>query len=46
VREIDEPQDSVNHGVAEGDQRVNRAERQAVDQLLDELVQKRLMVEG
>ena len=36
VREVDEAQDAVHHRVAERDQRVDRPERQAVDQLLEE----------
>jgi hypothetical protein len=34
VREIDEPQNAINHRVAERDERENRAERQTVDELL------------
>ena len=37
VSEIDEAHDAVHHGVAEGDERVDAAERYAVDDLLDEL---------
>jgi hypothetical protein len=40
VREIDEAKDAVNHRVAESDQRVNGAERQAINQLLGELVDR------
>ncbi len=36
--EVDELDDAVHHGVAERDHGVNRAEREAVDQLLDEYV--------
>ena len=39
VREIDETQDAINHRIAEGDERVYGAEREAVDQLLEEPVQ-------
>ena len=35
VGEVDEPQDAVNHRVAQRDKRVNRTERQAIDQLLE-----------
>ena len=45
VREIDEPQNPVNHRVAERDERENRAKRQAVDQLLEKFGQG-LRVEG
>ena len=38
VREIDEPQHTVNHCVTQRDQRVNRSERNAVDELLAEFV--------
>ena len=34
VREVDEAQHAINHGVAKRDQGVNRALRQAVDELL------------
>ena len=34
VREVDETQDAVNHRVAQRDERVNRAQRKSVDQLL------------
>ena len=34
MRKIDEAQDTVNHGVTEGDERVNRSERKAVEKLL------------
>ena len=37
VSEVDEAHDAVDHGVAEGDERVDAAERYAVDDLLDEL---------
>ena len=36
VREVDQAQDAVDHRVAQGDQGVDRPERQAVDQLLEE----------
>jgi hypothetical protein len=36
VREIDQAQHAVHHRVAERDQRVDRAEREAVDQLLED----------
>src|ERR1043166_4833019 len=39
VREIDETEDAVNHGVTEGDERVNCAERETVEQLLEKFVQ-------
>src|SRR4030095_8523354 len=34
VGEVDEAQDSINHRVPKGDQRVNGTQRQAVDELL------------
>ena len=34
VREVDEAQHAINHRVAEGDERVNRALRETVDKLL------------
>jgi hypothetical protein len=34
VREIDEPQNAIDHRVAEGDEREDGAEREAVDELL------------
>ncbi|WDT82677.1 MAG: hypothetical protein MPW14_14175 [Candidatus Manganitrophus sp.] len=34
VGEVDQPHDAVDHRVAERHQRVHRAEREAVDQLL------------
>ena len=39
VREIDEAQDAIDHRVAERDEGENRAERQAVDELLEEFGQ-------
>ena len=36
VREVDEPQHPVHHRVAERDQRIDGAEREAVDELLEE----------
>ncbi len=36
--EIDQPQDAVNHRVAERDERVDRSDGQAVDQLLNKSV--------
>ena len=36
VRKIDEPQNAVNHRVADGDQREDGTEREAVDELLEE----------
>src|ERR1700674_1092400 len=36
--EIDHADDAVDHGVADGDQAVDRAEDDAVDQLLGEIV--------
>ena len=41
VRKVDEPEDAIHHGVAERDQRVDRAQRQAVDELLKEFDQAR-----
>ena len=38
VREVDEPEDAVDHGVAQRDQRVDAAQHQAVDDLLQENV--------
>ena len=40
VREVDEAQHAINHRVAQRDERVDRAEREAVDELLEELGQK------
>src|SRR5665213_2763200 len=37
MREIDKSQHAVNHRVPKRDQRVDRAERNAVDELLNEL---------
>ena len=37
VREVDHPDDAVDHRVTDGDQAVDRAERNAVDELLDEI---------
>jgi hypothetical protein len=37
VREVDELQHAVDHGVAEGHERVDRAGREAIDEVLDEL---------
>jgi hypothetical protein len=37
--EIDEPQDAIDHRVADRDERVNRAEREAVDELLEKPIQ-------
>ncbi len=39
VREVEQLQDPVDHRVAEGDEGVDAAEREAVDEELDELVQ-------
>src|SRR4029077_11225434 len=36
--EIDHADDAVDHGVADGDQAVDRAEHQAVDQLLGKII--------
>ncbi len=36
VGEVDEAQDAVDHGVADGDEGVETAQGQAVDQLLQE----------
>ena len=38
VREVDEAQHAVHHRVAEGDERVDGAEREAVDELLEKRV--------
>src|SRR5262249_3808903 len=35
VREVDEPQDAINHRVAECDQRIDGAYRQCIDELLE-----------
>ena len=35
VREIDQVDDAVNHGVAKGDQRVHATQDQAIDDLLE-----------
>ena len=45
MSKIDEAQDAIDHGVAERDQRIDRAQGKTVDQLLEELVQGRLMVD-
>ena len=37
VREIDHADNAVDHRVADGDQAVDRTERDAVDELLDEI---------
>ena len=39
--EVDHADDAVDHRVADGDEPVDRAERDAVDQLLDEIVHRR-----
>ena len=39
VREIDEPQNAIDHRVAERDERENGAERQTVDELLEKFGQ-------
>jgi hypothetical protein len=39
VREVDQPQDAVDHGVADGDERVEAAQGQAVQEVLDESCQ-------
>src|SRR4029078_3354597 len=36
--EIDHADDAVDHGVADGDQAIDRAEHEAVDQLLGEII--------
>ena len=36
VGEVDQLDDPIDHGVAQGDQGIHAAERQAVNQLLDE----------
>ena len=46
VREIDEAQDTVDHRVAERDERVDGAEGEAVDQLLEEFGQVKVRVES
>src|SRR5207244_1073595 len=38
LRKIDHADDAVDHGVAYGDQAVDRAEHEAVDQLLGEII--------
>ena len=38
MREVDEAQDAIDHRVAERDERVDRTQRKAVDQLLEEFV--------
>jgi hypothetical protein len=35
VGEVDEVDDAVHHGVAQGDQRVHTAQNQAIDDLLE-----------
>src|ERR1700730_12329461 len=37
VGEIDHADDAVDHRIADGDQAINRTERYAVDELLDEI---------
>ena len=46
VREIDEPEDAIDHRVTERDEGENRAERQAVDELLEKFGQRQLIVDG
>jgi hypothetical protein len=36
--EIDHADDAVDHGVADGDQAIDRAEHEAVDELLGEII--------
>jgi hypothetical protein len=36
--EIDHADDAVDHRVADGDQAIDRAQRDAVDELLDEIL--------
>ena len=40
VREVDELDDTIDHGIAERDQGVDAAERHAVDELLGDLLRK------
>jgi hypothetical protein len=40
VREVDEAQHAVHHGVPERDQRIDGTEREPVDELLQELGQE------
>ena len=42
MREIDEPQHAVNHRVPQRDQSIDRPEREAVEQLLEEFGQVEL----
>ncbi|MDR3457762.1 MAG: hypothetical protein P4N60_09980 [Verrucomicrobiae bacterium] len=46
MREINEPENPINHRVAERDKRDDGAERQAVDELLEKFSQKELIVGG
>ncbi len=38
MREVDESEHTIDHGVAESYQRIDRTKRQSVDDLLKELV--------
>jgi hypothetical protein len=40
MRKVNEAQDAVNHRVAQGDERENRAEGNAIEQLLKKFGQK------
>ena len=42
MREVDELQQSVDHAVAECDQRINRPKGNTIDQLLEKLVHSHL----
>jgi hypothetical protein len=46
MREIDEAKYAVDHGVAERNQGENRAERQAIDELLEKFGQSELRVDS
>jgi hypothetical protein len=46
VRKVDEPQDAVNHGVAKGNEDIDTAELDAIDENLEELVHKWLTGSG
>jgi hypothetical protein len=46
VRKIDKAENAVNHRVAERDKGQNRAERQAIDELLEKFGQSELRVDS
>ncbi len=44
MREVDEAKDAIDHRVTEGDERVDRPEGEAVDELLKDFGQGKLIV--